>query len=183
MESTYLTVKDRRKATRQTKNPALFSVEAFEIACAVTGVDLGPETHIILCLTDEAAGDKAKQKGYMRQVGPDAYIIKVRVRKQPVWADRHYYVLNNTLLHELRHVAQAQACRKMGLNFGEIAATELAEHGYWNAPHEVDARNYGRLADHTGTKDTGDAGKALGDLAWPLRFGIGDGSSIVETAA
>lgn len=52
-------------------------------------------------------------------------------------------------------------------------AHENATVGYAANKYEVEARYYGRLADHTVTKDTGPAGAHLGKTAWALR---GNGS-------
>lgn len=41
--------------------------------------------------------------------------------------------------------------------------------GYAKNMYELEARSFGRLADHTGEKDTGPAGPALGKKAWGLR--------------
>jgi hypothetical protein len=97
-------IKDTRKASRIAKAPLTFDRDAAEIILAVTGVEVGPETTIKLRITDQAKG----QQGYARRIGPDAFLVKIRVAKQAQYGDSHHYVLNNSLVHELRHVAQMQ---------------------------------------------------------------------------
>lgn len=156
-----LDVKDRRKDTRQAKHPLVLDREALDIAAAVAGVDLAGCT-IKVRIKD---GD-AKAQGQARRIGPNAFLVTLRVAKKDAYLDRHHYVVNNSLVHELRHVAQMQA----DPNFAQNYSAETMAKGYQANPYEVEARYFGRLADHTGTKDTGPAGKALGTLVWAVRF-------------
>lgn len=156
-------IKDTRKASRIAKAPLVFDREAVEIAMAVCGVEVGPETCIKLRVTDESSKGEA---GYTRRIGPDAFIVKVRVLKKDTYTDVHTYVINNSLVHELRHVAQMQALP----GFEAAYAVETAAKGYRANAFEADAREHGRLADHTGTK-TSAAGKPLGKTLWALNIG------------
>lgn len=158
--------RDTRKESRQAKAPIAFDVEAIEIAMAVVGIDVGPETKIIVRVTDAKDGEKASERGYSRRAGTDTFVVKVRVAKKDVYEARHGYVVNNTLVHELRHVAQMQQYAEA---FTVLYAAANETVGYAENPFETDARAFGRLADHTGTKAT-PAGTPMGDLLWALRF-------------
>lgn len=155
-------IKDTRKASRIAKAPLVFDREAVEIAMAVCGVEVGPETCIKLRITDAAKG----QQGYARRIGPDAFLVKIRVAKKDTYTDVHTYVINNSLVHELRHVAQMQVTP----GFEAAYAAETAAKGYRANAFEADAREHGRLADHTGTK-TSAAGQPMGKLLWALNVG------------
>jgi hypothetical protein len=155
-------IKDTRKASRIAKAPLTFDRDAAEIILAVTGVEVGPETTIKLRITDQAKG----QQGYARRIGPDAFLVKIRVAKQAQYGDSHHYVLNNSLVHELRHVAQMQVTP----GFEQAYALETGTKGYRANAFEAEAREFGRLADHTGTK-TSTKGKPMGKALWALNFG------------
>lgn len=157
-----ITVRDRRKATRQAKHQLVLDREALDIACAVVGVDLTSDQPLLIELRD----GNGQQQGQARRTSRGGFKVTVYVAKKDAYADRHLYVVNNSLLHELRHVAQMQADPGFAANYA--AATKAV--GYQANPYEVEARYFGRLADHTGTKNTGNAGPALGELVWAVRF-------------
>lgn len=157
-----LTVRDLRKTSRQAKHQLLLDQEALDIACAVVGVDLCAGQPVLIELRD---GDGKKQ-GYARPTSRGGFKVVVYVAKKDAYQDRHLYVVNNSLLHELRHVAQMQT----DPNHGARYAWAQGHFGYNANPYEVDARYFGRVADHTGTKNTGNAGPALGELVWAVRF-------------
>lgn len=156
-----LTVRDCRKATRQAKHQLVLDQEALDIACAVVGVDLCAGQPLLIELRD---GEKGKQ-GYARRTSKGFKVV-LYIAKKDSYQDRHLYVVNNSLLHELRHVAQMQTDG----NFAARYAWADRHFGYAANPYEVDARYFGRVADHTGTKNTGNAGPALGELVWAVRF-------------
>lgn len=68
-------------------------------------------------------------------------------------------------MHELRHVHQHQ----QDPDFSAAYLHHNHTVGYGANPYEVEARYYGRLADPTGTKDTGPAGPSRGKHIWGLR--------------
>jgi len=77
-----------------------------------------------------------------------------------------WYVVNNSLVHELRHVQQEQA----DTGFGQKYQNQNATVGYYHNGYEVEARFYGRLAQLPGgKKDTGPAGKPLGKKVWGIK--------------
>lgn len=159
-ETHAVTLCDRRKPSRQARLPLALSVDALEAAMAVVGVDVTADLAIRLLVKDGDGG----QQGSMVQTGPESFDVTVRVAKKDSYEDRHHYVMNNSLAHELRHVAQAQADPGFAARY--TAATR--RFGYQQNPYEVEARFYGRLADHMGAKDTGPAGPALGKALWAL---------------
>lgn len=136
--------------------------EAMDVALAAAGVVVGPDTVIKLRLRPQTASD---QQGQVQQLGTDSYRIVVHVADKPQLADRHLYVVNNSLLHELRHVAQMQHDPDHHAKYAQQNLTV----GYQHNSYEVEARWWGRLADHTAAKPTGPAGPALGKAAWALR--------------
>lgn len=133
-----------------------------EAALAAAGVTVGPATEIRLRLRDQT---HPGEQGATKRIGADAYRVVVCVAAKPAFADRHLYVANNSLVHELRHVAQLQADPDFEANYAHHTATV----GYHDNPYEVEARCYGRLADPTGEKDTGPAGAHLGKAVWALQ--------------
>lgn len=137
------------------------ATEALEQAMAAAGVKAGGDTEIRLRLR---AQDHPGQQGHCTRLGKDSFRVVVRVADKPEFADRHLYVINNSLVHELRHVAQMQT----DPNHASAYAHQQATAGYQHNTFEVEARQYGRLADHTGTKDTGEAGPALGKALWAI---------------
>ena len=168
MTNELLNIKDKRKDSRQTRNPLHINQEALDIALAVTEVDLNKIDLIKIRITD-ATDNK---QGYTRVLSSNpltgrlTLLIKVRVRKQTSYTDAHQYVINNTLLHELRHIAQ----RQQTPNFAGQYALENTLNGYANNVFETDAKNYGRLADHTGTKTPKGIGNSLGQQVWAIRL-------------
>lgn len=156
-------IKDFRKESRQQKSPMIFDVEAIEVALAVVGVEITPNLQIKVRIKD---GDGNAQ-GLCQQLGKESFRVTVRVAKKAAYADRHHYVVNNSLLHELRHVAQMQADPQQGQKYA--LANKVM--GYGENPYEVEARFFGRVADHTGTKATGPAGPAMGKSVWAIHFG------------
>lgn len=162
--------RDERKASRQARFPITFDYEAAEVALATAGVDVSQLDRLVVRVTD---ANDARQ-GYTRPLAYDpatgrwTLLIKVRVRKPEVggYTDAARYVLNSTLLHELRHVAQRLT---YGPVFDLLYAAADQTLGYGQNPFELEARAYGRLADATGTKWTpAEVGPKAGRAAWAI---------------
>lgn len=148
--------------------PIRVELQAMGAALQAAGVLVGPRTRILLRLREQALPG---QQGLAQRIGPDRYRVVIHVAPKDRLEDRHLYVLNNSLLHELRHVAQMQADPEHGSKYLHQNLTV----GYQANAFEVEARYYGRLADHTGTKDTGPLGPAFGKQVWALRAGVSKG--------
>lgn len=142
--------------------PLKVDATRLEVALDAACVTVGPQTEVRLRLR---AQTHPGQQGSTKRIGPDAYRVVVCVADKPNLADRHLYVVNNSLLHELRHVHQLQ----QDPDFEAAYAHQNATVGYADNLYEIEARYYGRLADPTGEKDTGPAGAHLGKAAWALR--------------
>lgn len=142
--------------------PLAVDTDALDAALHAAGVAVGADTQIRLRLRPQTASG---QQGSTRKIGPDTYRVIVHVAAKPVLADRHLYVVNNSLVHELRHVHQHQ----VDPEFHTAYVNHNLTVGYAANPYEVEARYYGRLADPTGEKDTGPAGPHLGKHVWGLR--------------
>jgi hypothetical protein len=142
--------------------PIHIDADALDVALEATGVTVGPHTVIKVRLRPQTAPG---QQGSARRLGPDEYRVVVHVADKAKFEDHHLYVINNSLLHELRHVTQMQHDPDHELAY----ANENLTVGYAKNKYEVEARYYGRLADHTGEKVAGPAGTPLGNAAWALR--------------
>lgn len=135
--------------------------ERMNAAMLAAGVVGGKDFKVKVRVRDQA---KAGQQGVAQKLGPNEYRVVISVAPKARLEDRHLYVLNNSLVHEMRHVAQHQQDPNMGAKY--VKATQTV--GYHNNPYEVEARFYGRRADHTGTKDTGPSGPRLAQAVWGL---------------
>lgn len=125
------------------------------------GIEQEPGLKIRLRFWDQSVPG---EQGVTQRIGPSEYRVVVKVAAKEKFEDRHLYVMNNSLLHEMRHVTQNQKDPQMGQKYMMANMTV----GYGKNPYEIDARYYGRLADHTGTKDTGKLGPAKGKKLWAL---------------
>ena len=85
--------------------PLTVDATRFDVALHAAGVTVAPHTEIRLRLR---AQTHPGQQGSTKRIGPDGLRVVVHVADKPSLADRHLYVVNNSLLHELRHVAQLQ---------------------------------------------------------------------------
>lgn len=141
--------------------PLKVDAARLDVALEAVGVSVGPSTEVRLRLR---AQTHPGQQGSTKRIGRDAYRVVVHVADKRSLADRHLYAVNNSLLHELRHVHQLQ----QDPDFEAAYAHQNATVGYADNPYEVEARYYGRLADPAGEKDTGPAGAHLGKAAWGL---------------
>lgn len=150
-------------ADQRKKGPKVkVDLDSLDAALEAAGVDTSKDPLIKVRLRDVA---KQGEQGSMRQIGPNAYRVIVKVVPKDKLEDRHLYVMNNSLVHELRHVTQAQKTK----GFGSVYSAMTKKFGYYKNPFEIEARFYGRLADHTGKKDTGPAGAAKGKDVWAFR--------------
>jgi hypothetical protein len=145
--------KDYRK-----NKAAKFTLDTAALQKALAAAGVLPGAFIKLRLVD---GDGKKQ-GQAQRIGPNAFRVIVRVLPKASYGDAQMYVLNNSLVHELRHVAQMQANPGFTLAYSKASKSV----GYHNNPFEVEARYFGRIADHTGTKRP----DALGKSVWAIRF-------------
>lgn len=152
-------VRDDRPAG---STPLHLDADALDTALAAVGVIAGPHTLVKVRLRPQQFPG---QQGSAQRIGPDSYRVVIHVADKPTFKDRHLYVVNNSLLHELRHVAQMQHDPDHASHY----ATENLSVGYEKNKYEVEARYYGRLADHTGEKNVGPAGVHIGQEAWALR--------------
>lgn len=142
--------------------PLKMDADALDTALAAAGVTVNANTVIKLRLRPQA---QPGQQGSACRLGTDEYRVVVHVAPKSGFADRHLYVINNSVLHELRHVAQMQ----QDLDHEAAYAHQNLTVGYADNKYEVEARYWGRLADHAGQKDTGPAGPHLGKQVWALR--------------
>jgi hypothetical protein len=142
--------------------PLTIDADALDAAIAAAGVTVSANTVIKLRLRPQT---QPGQQGSTRRLGADQYRIVIHVAPKPAFADAHLYVINNSLLHELRHVAQMQQDPDHAAHYAHQNLTV----GYASNKYEIEARHWGRLADHTGSKDTGPAGAHLGKQVWALR--------------
>lgn len=104
-----------------------------------------------------------KAQGSCQFLGGNVFRVIVRVLPRATYGDAQLYVLNNSLVHEFRHVAQHQT---LGPAFNALYAKQNKSVGYTKNKYEVEARYFGRLADHTATKRP----DALGKAVWGIRF-------------
>lgn len=149
-----VTVKDRRTASGK---PVAVNVDALK--AAMDASEVGPGNIEIRISNKEGVYGHA-------QVKPDGtHVVTINAKDKAYYPPAAAYVMNNSLVHELRHVTQAQTVP----NFGSAYAAQSASEGYTDNKYEVEARSYGRFADHTGTKDglPGDA-KAVAGKVWAV---------------
>lgn len=119
-----LTFSDQRKSK---STEIKVDMDNLHILSEIAGVDLnGADVRVRL-------RDGDGPYGFTSQIGANAYRVVINIRyKKPFLSEGAQYVVNNTLLHELRHVAQGQ---QKGWN--------ALSHSYegWS---ETEAREYGR---------------------------------------
>lgn len=103
-------------------------------------------------------------QGSCTKINPNHYAITVYVMDKDTMSPAALYAINNSLIHELRHVTQHQHDRQMNQRYTHADRTV----GNDSNPFEIDARAHGRLADRTGKKDTGSAGRRGGRRMWAI---------------
>ena len=114
----------------QRKNPATkitADLDTLTVLAQKAGIPEGPEVRIRL-----RSGDGGRY-GYTHQIAKDTYRIVIGIEyAKATLSEGAQYVVNNTLLHEMRHVAQ-----------GQESGWETLSSAYegWS---ETEAREYGR---------------------------------------
>lgn len=101
--------------------------DVVEAYCGIAGVDLNQSGTLKIRLRDG--------NGPYGSTSPtsDGYRVVINIRYSKLsLSESASYVVSNTLLHEIRHVAQFQEKGKNGLS------------GDYNGPDETEAREYGR---------------------------------------
>jgi len=136
--------------------------ERLNAAMLAAGVVGSKNLKIKLRIRDQA---KAGQQGMAQKIGPEEYRVVISVAPKARLENNHLYVLNNSLVHEMRHVAQHQEDPDMGFKYAQA----LKSVGYSKNPYEAEARAFGRLADHSGEKEIpAGLGPALGESVWGI---------------
>ena len=91
--------------------------------------------------------NKESVYGYARRKSDGTDQVVIAIKDKDSYPAAAGYVVNNSLVHELHHVAQRQQVS----NFDEAYAAEAMK-GYDNNKYEQAAWGVGRIADHTFTK-------------------------------
>ena len=91
-----------------------------------------------------------------------------------VAANHHDLGPNVTLLHEVVHAWQWFSD---ALSVGARQDNELATHGYWDAPHEVQAREFATLLDQAGVRVYFPEHAAPDSPAYRLSYGAMSGGA------
>lgn len=120
MEITY---QDQRKANT---TEITADLDALYILAEKAGIPEGTEVRI-------RVRDENGPYGYTSQIAPNTYRVVINIRNNKAQlSDGARYVVNNTMLHELRHVAQGQESGWHSLS------------GDYHGWSETEARQYGR---------------------------------------
>lgn len=133
----HVTVKDRRGAGAQ---PMVIHPQALTAALDAAGVT-GPANVEVRLSNQESV------YGYARQKKDGTHQVVVAIKDKDHYPAGAGYVINNSLCHELHHVAQ----RQQTPNFDAAYAAEAMK-GYNDNKFEKEAWGVGRVADHTYTK-------------------------------
>lgn len=144
--------------------PLKLNPTGLEAAMAAAGVIVGPKTKIRLRLRDQK---EEGEQGSAKKVGDDEYRVVIKVAKKEQFKPHHLYIINNSLVHELRHVRQMQDEPDHSAKYQKQNMTV----GYHKNKYEVEARKFGRLADQTGErswKGLPEGMKILGEAIWGL---------------
>lgn len=131
-------IKDQRS---DSGNNIAFNLEGFRDA--LDAADVGPGKIELYISNDEEV------YGHARVLPDGTHIVTVNVKDKETYPPAAAYVMNNSLVHELRHVHQAQNIS----DFSNKYAMEAAMNEYSGNKYEVEAWSYGQIADHTGKKD------------------------------
>jgi hypothetical protein len=152
---------DQRK-----KGPPLrVDPDALHAAMEAAGVKITPDLKIRLRLRDQNSA--GTDQGLTQRLGPNEFRVVVKVANKPQFKPHHLYILNNSLVHEFRHVRQEQDDPQFGQKYAQQNLTV----GYGKNKYEIEAREYGRLADPTGErsyKGLPKGLKILGEAIWGL---------------
>ena len=114
----------------QRKNPATkINADLDTLAVLADMAGITEATEVRIRLRDGDGG----RYGYTSKIGTDSYRVVIGIDyAKPTLSDGAQYVVNNTLLHELRHVAQGQ---------DSGWSTLSSAYEGWS---ETEAREYGR---------------------------------------
>ena len=162
----YIEFRDDRTAGA----PLTLDPTAWFAVCDAVGLDVTAKPmHLRVVLFDGETSSTSRLPATI-PLTPDvaplpAYEVRIACRPKDEWNDRRLYPVNNSLLHELRHVVQMHLLGMTDLDYSRQVAT----YGYRRCPSEVDARAHGRLAWHgdPSEKPTA-AGDHRGRDAWLL---------------
>lgn len=121
--STVIDIQDQRPAD---SIPVLqFDHDMVEAYCAVAGIDL-PKVKSLKIRFRAGSGPY----GYTNDLGGGRYRVVINIRyKKVALSEAARYVVNNTLLHELRHVAQMQGPTALSPAYEGWSETEAREFG------------------------------------------------------
>ena len=146
---------------RTTTGAAPLRLNPHSLARAVSAAGVKGGT-VKIVLADDTGG-----YGHARVLPDGTHQVVLSIAAKDTYSPGSCYVMNNSLVHELRHVAQQQADPDMGAKYAHANATV----GYQANPYEVEAWAYGRLADHTGKKDIPNpvnGGTAMAGGVWAI---------------
>lgn len=116
-----ITYQDQRKS----KNTEIVAdLDGLYILADKAGIDLdGVDVRIRL-------RDGDGPYGFTTPLGGNAYRVVINIRyKKMVLSEAAKYVVNNTLLHELRHVTQMQGSRNLSHSYDGWSETEARKYG------------------------------------------------------
>lgn len=156
-DDTEVHVVDKRTVTGAA--PLRLNPHSLARAVSAAGVKGGT---VKIVLADDTGG-----YGHARVLPDGTHQVVLSIAAKDTYSPGSCYVMNNSLVHELRHVAQQQADPGMGAKYTHANATV----GYQANPYEVEAWAYGRLADHTGKKEIPtpvNGGTALAGGVWAI---------------
>lgn len=144
--------------------PLKMNPDGMDLAIATAGIDIKPGMKIKVRLRDQKVEG---EQGSALQTGPNEYRVVVKVARKKAWKPHYLYIINNSLVHELRHVRQMQ----LEKNHSKLYQQQNMTVGYAKNKYEIDSREYGRLADETGErswKGLPEGMKILGKAIWGL---------------
>lgn len=117
-----ITIQDQRK----NQVPQLkVDTDRLYILLDKAGVELSDSLEIRLRFRDSNG-----PHGTTRQIGPNSYRVVLNVRyEKHTLSENAQYVVNNTLLHEFRHVAQMQGPKSLSSDYNGWSETEARKFG------------------------------------------------------
>ena len=93
-------IQDQRKHGKQ---PIHLDADKFEAAAIAVGIDIGKVKSLKVRFRD-----LSQHQGVTQNLGDGNFRVVVGIKPKDKYEDRHLYVVNNSLVHELRHVTQMQ---------------------------------------------------------------------------
>jgi hypothetical protein len=134
-------IEDQRKPGAP---PIHLDADRFEAAATAVGIDISKVNSIKLRFRD-----LGQHQGVTQNLGGGNFRVVVGIKRKPAYEDRHLYVVNNSLVHELRHVTQMQNGNtveyKATKQEYEAEAPQHAKAGGY-IKMEAEAQMFGRLA-------------------------------------